>query len=166
VIRIGLISDTHSYLDPKVFKYFEHVDEVWHAGDIGDIQILHDLKAFKPTIAVFGNIDHKNVQLETEAYACHMREGMKILMTHIAGKPPRYNPGVLSVIRNERPGIFICGHSHILKVMPDRENKLLYMNPGAAGRHGFHKVRTLIRFEIDQSKIQNPEVVELGPRGK
>ncbi len=165
--RIGLISDTHGFLDPKVFEYFKDVDQIWHAGDVGTENIIEELGAFKPVLGVYGNIDgHKIRQLfpEHQRFTC---EGVKVWMTHIGGKPPRYNPQVRPQIEKEKPDLFICGHSHILAVMHDPKNKgVLYMNPGAAGSHGFHKERTLLRFSLDAGKIENLEVVKLGPRAK
>jgi hypothetical protein len=166
MFTIGLISDTHSFLDPRVAQYFANVDEIWHAGDIGDIEVLYQLKEQKPVQAVYGNIDDANVRRITEEHLIQEREGLRIYMTHIAGNPPRYNGKVRENITGHKPQLLICGHSHLLKVMPDRENQLLYMNPGAAGRHGFHRMRTLIRFSIEQGKIIKPEVIELGLRGK
>ncbi|MEO9871417.1 metallophosphoesterase family protein [Ekhidna sp.] len=165
-MKIGLLSDTHGYLDPKVFKYFEGVDEVWHAGDIGTIEVLNELKAFKPTIAVWGNIDGGKLRVECKEGEIFEREGVRILITHIAGKPPKYNQKVLEYVRHYQPKLLICGHSHILKVMSDKQNNLLFMNPGAAGKHGFHKIKTLLRFDLENGEIKNLEVVEMGPRAK
>ena len=165
-MRIGIISDTHSYLDPSVFKYFSQCDELWHAGDIGTLDVLQQLEAFRPTMAVFGNIDGHEVRAASPEDLVFVREGKKILMTHIAGSPPRYNPRVRELIRTHQPDVLVCGHSHILKVQPDKANNLLFINPGAAGKHGFHKIKTLLRLEIQEGKIQNLEVVELGPRGQ
>ncbi len=164
-MRIGIISDTHSYLDPSVFKYFSQCDEIWHAGDIGTLDVLQQLEAFKPTMAVFGNIDGHEVRAASPEDQVFVREGKKILMTHIAGSLPRYNPRVRDLIKTHQPDVLVCGHSHLLKVQPDKANNLLFINPGAAGRHGFHKIKTLLRLEIQEGKIQNLEVVELGPRG-
>ena len=165
--RIGLISDTHGFLDPKVFDYFKDVDQIWHAGDVGTEDVIEELGAFKPVLGVFGNIDgHRIRQLfpEHQKFTC---EGVKVWMTHIGGKPPKYNPVVRPEIEKEKPDLFICGHSHILLVMQDPKNKgVLYMNPGASGRHGFHKERTLLRFSLGVGKIENLEVVKLGPRAK
>lgn len=165
-MRIGLISDTHDHLDKSVFKYFDQCDEIWHAGDIGSLSLLEELENFKPTVAVFGNIDDATVRSACPEDQIFEREGKKILMTHIAAKPPRYNTRVKSLIKFNQPNLLICGHSHILKVEPDRTNNLLFMNPGAAGIHGFHKVKTLLRFDIQEGKVLNLEVVELGLRGK
>jgi hypothetical protein len=165
-MRIGLISDTHSYLDPKVFEYFKSVDEVWHAGDIGDPSVADELEKFKPLRAVFGNIDDKNIQtrfVEDLWFDC---EGLIIWMTHIGGAPPNYNPRIKKLLKEKTPNIFVCGHSHILRVKKDPNYKdMLYLNPGAAGNHGFHVMKTLIRFEIIKKEIKNMEVIELGKRG-
>ncbi len=165
-MKVGLISDTHGFLDKKVFHYFKEVDEIWHAGDIGTEDILSKLLEFKPTIAVWGNIDGGKLRVSCKEGEIFERGGVRVLITHIAGKPPRYNREVLSLVKKYQPKLLVCGHSHILKVMPDKENDLLFMNPGAAGRHGFHKVRTLLRFELVDSEIKNLEVVELGPRSE
>ncbi|MBL0741244.1 metallophosphoesterase family protein [Chryseolinea lacunae] len=165
-MKIGLLSDTHSYLDPKVFDYFKDCHEIWHAGDIGDHAVLDQLSAFKPVRAVFGNIDDKVIQT---SYPEDMRltiEGVKIWMTHIGGVPPNYNPRVKKFLQQQAPDLFICGHSHILRIKRDAKfNNMLYVNPGAAGQHGFHLVKTIVRFEIAAGKIMNMEVIELGKRG-
>ncbi|MFK7953926.1 MAG: metallophosphoesterase [Ekhidna sp.] len=163
-MKIGLISDTHGYLDPKVFKYFEEVDEIWHAGDIGTEEVLKELQEFKPTVAVWGNVDGGKLRVECKEGEVFEREGVRVLITHIANKPPKYNKKVLEYVTYYKPKLLICGHSHILKVMPDKKNDLLFMNPGAAGKHGFHKMKTLLRFDLEQGEIKNLEVVELGPR--
>ncbi|MEQ9403427.1 MAG: metallophosphoesterase family protein [Cyclobacteriaceae bacterium] len=165
-MKIGLISDTHGYLDEKVFHYFSEVDEVWHAGDIGTEELLSKLQDFKPVVAVYGNIDGGTLRIECKAGEIFEREGVRVLITHIAGKPPRYNKEVLAYVKQYQPKLLVCGHSHILKVMPDKSNNLLFMNPGAAGRHGFHKMRTLLRFDLESGEIKNLEVVELGPRSE
>lgn len=164
-MRIGIISDTHSYLDEKVFGYFEKCDEIWHAGDMGKVDILDRLNQFRPTIAVYGNIDGEQVRKVAPENQLFEREGRKILITHIAGKPPKYNSRVKKLITEHQPDLLVCGHSHILKVQPDKANNLLYMNPGAAGVHGFHRVKTLLRMDINQGRFENLEVVELGLRG-
>jgi len=165
-MKIGLLSDTHSYLGEKVFHYFEEVDQIWHAGDVGDEGVLVKLRAFKPLIAVWGNIDGDILRKSHKEDEIFEHEGVKILMTHIAAKPPKYNPRVRALIEEHRPKLLVCGHSHILKVMMDKENDLLYMNPGAAGKHGFHKVKTLMRFTLEKGDIKDLEVIELGPRVK
>lgn len=165
-MKIGLISDTHSYLDPQVFTYFKDCDELWHAGDIGSLEVLDQLEKFKPLRAVWGNIDGKEIQSrcpENQFFDC---EGLKVWMTHIGGKPPRYAKGIRPKLKELSPDIFVCGHSHILRVISDEQlNRLLYLNPGAAGLQGFHSMRTLLRFDINSSKISNMQVVELGKRG-
>jgi len=159
--KFGLLSDTHGYLDPRVYKHFKDCDEIWHAGDIGTVEVIEKLEAFKPTRAVFGNIDGHDVRIRTIKNASFMCEKMKILITHIGGYPPKYKPGIIPLIKAENPDIFICGHSHILKVMPDKRFDLLHMNPGACGNHGFHKVKTLLRFEVHLDQIKNLEAIEL-----
>ena len=163
-MRIGIISDTHGFLDPSVFKYFDSCDEIWHAGDIGTLGVLHQLEAFKPTVAVYGNIDGHELRAATPENQVFTREGVKIVMTHIGGKPPQYNPQTRALLTKEYPRIFVCGHSHILKVENDSFRKMLFINPGAAGKHGFHKMKTILRFEINAGKIEKMEVVELGLR--
>ena len=165
-MRIGLISDTHSYLDPKVYDYFDKVDEIWHAGDIGDHSVINSLAEFKPVKAVFGNIDDQAAQAKYPEKLVFEMEGVKVYMIHIGGTPPRYAKGVKADLKVEKPDLFICGHSHILKVMPDKALGLLYMNPGAAGRQGFHRMRTLLRFDLHNGKIENLEAIELGKRGQ
>jgi putative phosphoesterase len=163
---IGLISDTHSFLDPKVFDHFKAVDEIWHAGDIGDHSVIRDLQKFKPVRAVFGNIDDKTIQFEFPEDLWFNCEGFKIWMTHIGGAPPNYNPRIKKLLKDKVPDIFICGHSHILRIKKDPNyNNLLYINPGAAGNHGFHLMKTLIRFELVNKEIKKLEVIELGKRG-
>jgi len=165
--RIGLISDTHSYLDENVFKHFENCDQIWHAGDIGDGLVLDQLEAFKPTLAVSGNIDNHEIRLRVPEKQNFELEGVKVYMIHIGGTPPNYSKGILPDLHIAKPKLFICGHSHILKVMPDKNlGSMLYMNPGAAGHHGFHHMRTLLRFELEDGKIQRLEAIELGKRGR
>lgn len=163
-MKIGLLSDTHGYLDQGVFRHFDSVDEIWHAGDIGTLEVLEALEAFKPTVAVWGNIDGGKLRQVCKEGEIFEREGVRVLLTHIAGKPPKYNTEIRYYIKKYEPKLLVCGHSHILKVAPDKANKLLYMNPGAAGRHGFHKVKTLLRFDLEQGEITNLEVVEMGKR--
>ena len=164
--RIGLLSDTHSHIDKNVFKYLEECDEVWHAGDIGNIALADQLEAFKPFKAVYGNIDGDKLRVRYPLDLRFRCEEVDVWITHIGGYPNRYNIRVREQIRRNPPDLFITGHSHILKVMPDRKLNLLHMNPGAAGNHGFHKMKTIIRFTIDGKKIKDLEVVELGKRGK
>lgn len=165
-MKIGLISDTHSYLDERVFHHFQSCDEIWHVGDIGENHVLEKLSEFKPTKAVFGNIDSPLMQKELPEYLLLEHEGIKTLMIHIGGKPGKYAKGVRQLILKHQPKLFICGHSHILKVMMDRELGVLYMNPGAAGKHGFHQMRTLLRFDLEAGEIKNLEVIELGKRAQ
>lgn len=162
--KIGLLSDTHSYLDPKIFTYFENVDEIWHAGDIGDTSVTDSLKNFKPVKAVYGNIDNHVIRSEFPEYLRFKIEGLDVLITHIGGRPGNYAKPVIEIIKNNPPQLFICGHSHILLVKMDHQNKILFMNPGACGNKGFHQIKTIIRFEIDNGIIQNLEAIELGKR--
>lgn len=162
--KIGLISDTHSFLHPRVKHHFAHCDEIWHAGDIGNLSLADELAAFKPLRAVYGNIDGIEVR---KVYPEHLRftlEGVDVWMTHIGGYPKRYDLRVKDEINRNPPKLFICGHSHILKAIPDHKLSLLHLNPGAAGKVGFHQVLTLMRFELDAGKIQNLEVIELEKR--
>lgn len=164
-MKIGLLSDTHGYLDEKIFHYFDACDEIWHAGDIGDMQVIQQLEAFKPVRAVYGNIDGQEIRLAYAKDSKFICEGLQVWITHIGGYPPKYNPQVLKELRKQMPNIFICGHSHILRVMTDPKlNNLLYMNPGAAGKHGFHPVKTILRFEINNKKVSNMQAIELGKR--
>jgi len=162
--KIGLISDTHGFLDDAVFKYFEHCDEVWHAGDFGSLAVVQTLESFKPFRGVWGNIDGKDVRLACPEHQRFFCEGVDVWMTHIGGYPGRYAVQVKPEIIHNPPKLFICGHSHILKVQFDPKLGLLHLNPGAAGKQGWHKVRTLMRFEINEDKIENLEVIELGTR--
>ena len=164
--KIGLLSDTHGHIDPKVYKYFKEVDEIWHAGDIGDISVTDELATFKPLRAVYGNIDNHLIKSQFREVEIFNLDNVKVLIIHIGGYPNRYAKGVSELLEQENPDLFICGHSHILKVMYDKKLSLLHINPGASGYHGFHKVKTLIRFELNNGKIENLEVVELGPRTK
>lgn len=165
-MKIGLISDTHSHLDARVFDHFKNVDEIWHGGDIGDEAVIRALQKFKPVRAVFGNIDASNIRNEFPEDLWFNCEGFTIWMTHIGGAPPRYNPRVKKLLSQRHPDIFVCGHSHILRVKKDPNyNSMLYLNPGAAGNHGFHTMKTLIRFELVNKEIKKMEVIELGKRG-
>lgn len=162
--RIGLISDTHSYLDPQIFRYFEPCDEIWHGGDFGTLQLAQQLAAFKPLKGVFGNIDGQEIRTIYPEYLFFECEKVKVLMTHIGGYPPKYNPFSKPLLEQFKPKLFISGHSHILKVMYDAKIDCLHMNPGAAGRQGWQKVRTLIRFVIDGADMRDCEVIELGKK--
>lgn len=163
-MQIGLISDTHGHLEPRVFHHFKECDEIWHAGDIGTLDVLEKLEAFKPTRAVFGNIDGQEIRVRTKEYLRFEIEGLKVMITHIGGHPFRYPERVKSEIKAYQPGLYICGHSHILKVQFDKTINSLHMNPGAAGKQGFHKVKTLLRFTIENATIKNLEIIELGPK--
>ncbi len=162
--RIGLISDTHNYLDDAVFKHFEQCDEIWHAGDFGTAQVSDKLKAFKPLKGVYGNIDGYDIRSEFPEKVRFNCEDVAVLMTHIGGYPGHYAPTIRQELTANPPQLFIAGHSHILKVIYDDKLKCLHMNPGAAGNHGWHKVRTLIRFVIDGKDMKQCEVIELGKR--
>ena len=161
MVKIGLLSDTHSYLDDAVFKHFENCDEIWHAGDFGSIEVADQLAAFKPLRGVYGNIDGTEIR---QTYPENLRfncEKVDVWMTHIGGYPGKYSPQVRGEIYTKPPQLFICGHSHILKVMFDKKFNLLHINPGAAGIQGFHTVKTLVRFTIDGDKIKDLEVIEI-----
>ncbi len=162
--KIGLLSDTHGYLDPKIFNYFADVDEIWHAGDIGDTQVTDQLKSFKPLRGVYGNIDNHIIRSEFPEFNRFKCEEIEVLITHIGGKPGKYSSSVLKELEHNPPKLFICGHSHILLVKMDNRFNMLWMNPGACGNKGFHAVKTLLRFEIDGDKIQHLEAIELGKR--
>lgn len=159
--KILLLSDTHSHIDDTIIKYVKQADEIWHAGDIGDLIVTDTIKKLKPLRAVYGNIDNKEARLEFPLDLHFSCEEVDVFITHIGGYPNRYNPRIRTILQNNTPDIFISGHSHILKVMPDKKLNLLHMNPGAIGIHGFHKVRTMLRFEIDGKSIKNLEVIEL-----
>lgn len=167
-MRIGLIADTHSYLDSRVFKAFDDCDEVWHAGDFGTLEIAEQLEKFKPFRGVYGNIDDDSIR---EKYPLDLKfsvEEVEFWMTHIAGYPGRYEKRVKRLLaEGPAPDVLICGHSHILRVDTDRKhNNLRCINPGAAGHHGFHLIRTLIKFDVLEGDINNMKVIELGPRGR
>lgn len=162
--RIGLISDTHGWLDDAVFKHFENCDEIWHAGDFGNAEVANKLKAFKPLKGVYGNIDGQDIRLEYPEVLRWQCEDVKVLMMHIGGYPPKYNPQSRKLLLEDTPQLFIDGHSHILKVIYDDKLRCLHMNPGAAGRQGWQKVRTIIRFIVDGKDMRQCEVIELGPK--
>ncbi len=163
--KIGLLSDTHGYLDPKIFDYFKDVDEIWHAGDVGNIEVIQQLESFKPTKGVYGNIDDVKLRTywkEHEVFKC---EDLKVLISHIGGKPYKYRRQSYAQIKKHQPDIFVCGHSHICLVQYDKNINALWLNPGACGNKGFHKVKTILRFQIDGKQIKKMEVIELGQRG-
>lgn len=159
--KIGLLSDTHSYWDDKFLTYFESCDEIWHAGDIGTLELAYKLNSIKPLRAVYGNIDGHEVRAVYPEFLRFRIEGVDVLITHIGGYPGKYIPVVKNILETHPPSLFICGHSHILKVMYDSKYKCLDINPGAAGKFGFHKVRTIVRFVIEGGNIQDLEVIEL-----
>jgi len=158
--RILLLSDTHGYIDEDILKYVRTVDEVWHAGDIGDLSVTDAIEKLKPLKAVYGNIDGAKVRSHFPEHQRFLCEKVDVWITHIGGYPNRYDRRVRDAIQANPPKLFICGHSHILKVMNDKKLHLLHMNPGAIGKNGFHKARTMLRFEINAEKIQNLEVIE------
>ena len=160
--RILLLSDTHSHIDTTILKYVKQADEVWHAGDIGNLQVTDTIKELKPLRAVYGNIDDNDARKEFPLNNHFTVEGVSVLMTHIGGYPKKYNSRVKDLLSQNPPKIFICGHSHILKVIYDKDFNLLHLNPGAAGKYGFHEIRTMLRFTLDQGKIENLEIIELG----
>tara|TARA_B100000809_G_scaffold149298_1_gene146831 strand:+ start:42564 stop:43061 length:498 start_codon:yes stop_codon:yes gene_type:complete len=162
--KILLLSDTHSHLDNQILKHIKQADEVWHAGDIGLIEVADKIKALKPFRAVYGNIDDKIVRSEYPLDLKFTVEGVSVWITHIGGYPNKYNLRIREEIKIDTPKLFISGHSHILKVQYDQKLNLLHMNPGAVGKHGFHKVRTMLRFQIDKAEIKNLEVIELETR--
>ncbi|WP_090120226.1 metallophosphoesterase family protein [Lutibacter oricola] len=162
--KILLLSDTHNYIDNQILKFVKQADEVWHAGDIGVIDVTDTLKKLKPVRAVYGNIDNSVIRSEFPLDQKFKIEEVSVWMTHIGGYPNRYDGRIKNEIAQNPPKIFISGHSHILKVMFDKKLNLLHLNPGAAGKHGFHKVRTMLRFEINKDKIENLEVIELEKR--
>jgi putative phosphoesterase len=162
--KILLLSDTHSHIDDVILKYVNQADEVWHAGDIGSLVVTDTLKNSKPLHAVYGNIDDDKARMEFPLHNRFMCEGVDVWITHIGGYPGKYNQAIREELRANPPKLFICGHSHILKVQFDKSLNLLHMNPGAAGISGFHQIRTMLRFEIDGDKIQKLEVVEIGKK--
>lgn len=162
--KILLLSDTHSHIDDVVLKYVQQADEVWHAGDIGDLIVTDTIKSWKPLRAVFGNIDDDKARMEFPLHNRFLCEDVDVWITHIGGYPGKYNQSIRTEIQNNPPKLFICGHSHILKVQFDKSLNLLHMNPGACGIYGFHQMRTMLRFEIDGDKIQNLEIIEIGKK--
>ena len=162
--RIGLLSDTHGYLDDAVYKHFNQCDEIWHAGDFGNIHIAEQLAAFKPLRGVYGNIDGQDIRRMYPEHLQFSCEEVKVWITHIGGYPGRYNPNIREKLNQNPPSLFISGHSHILKVMYDKKLGCLHLNPGAAGKQGWHKVRTLLRFSISGKEIHSLDAIELGNR--
>ncbi len=162
--KILLLSDTHSYIDPQIIKYVKQADEVWHAGDIGDLKVTDTIKKLKPLRAVYGNIDDKLARLEFPLDSKFKIEEVTVWMTHIGGYPNKYNQRIRETLQKAPPKLFISGHSHILKIQYDKKLNLLHLNPGAAGNHGFHQVRTMLRFSIDQERIYDMEIIELETR--
>lgn len=163
-MKILLLSDTHSYLDNRILHYASEADEIWHAGDIGNLSVTDTLEEICTLRAVYGNIDDAKVRATFPLNNRFTCEGVDVWMTHIGGYPPKYNLTTRPEIIANPPKLFICGHSHILKVIPDKKYNLLHMNPGACGTHGFHKIRTMLRFEINNGAIENLEVIELGKK--
>lgn len=166
MIKIGLLSDTHGWVDPAVYEHFKDADEIWHAGDAGNIDVITELESFKPLRAVWGNCDDFRVRSATKEHLFFVAAGIKVLMLHIGGYPGHYDRHALELINEMKPDLFICGHSHILKVIWDKKFNMLCLNPGAAGRTGIHKVMTLLRFGIDEGRVSNMEVIEFGNRGR
>lgn len=162
--KILLLSDTHSHIDDTILKYVVQADEVWHAGDIGDLVVTDTIKKLKPLRAVYGNIDDAQARLEFPLHHRFFCEGVSVWITHIGGYPGKYNQAVRSELEQNSPQLFICAHSHILKVQFDKKNNLLFMNPGAAGKSGFHQVRTMLRFLIDGDAIKELEIIEIDKR--
>ncbi|GGZ31111.1 phosphoesterase [Echinicola pacifica] len=165
MVKVGLISDSHGYIDEATLAHLEDVDEIWHAGDIGTDSVMEALPAGKTLRVVTGNIDGSEMREKYPEELVFTVEGVKVLMIHIGGKPPRYATGVKKRIKDVNPQMFICGHSHICKVEFDQELKCLYMNPGAMGNHGFHQMKTILKFDLEEGKPKNLRVVELGKRG-
>lgn len=163
--KILLLSDTHSYIDDQILKFVKQADEVWHAGDIGDLHVTDTIKKLKPLRAVFGNIDDKDARAEFPLDNKFSLEDVSVWITHIGGYPNKYNQRIKEEIKINSPKIFISGHSHILKIQYDKKLNLLHLNPGAAGNHGFHKIRTMLRFELQKGEIKNLEIIELATRG-
>lgn len=165
MVQIGLISDTHGYIDDRIVEHFNGCDEIWHAGDIGGQNVVDKLAGNKTFKAVYGNIDDLSLRNKYPENLVFDIENLKIWITHIGGYPPDYNKKIKSGLLSIRPDLFICGHSHIARIIPDQQLKLLYINPGAAGHQGFHKIRTIVRFTIDAAQIKDLQVIELGKRG-
>jgi uncharacterized protein len=160
-IKIGLLSDSHGFTPRSVFKYFKDVDEIWHGGDIGTMAVLEELEKFKPVRAIWGNIDGAEIRVAVPEKQVFEIEGLKVCMIHIGGYPPNYNATTKPWLLAEKPNLFICGHSHILKVIKDPALNCLHLNPGACGNQGWHKVKTIMRFTIEDGVIKSLEVIEL-----
>ncbi len=165
MLKIGLISDTHHYLDPQVPDYFSGVDEIWHAGDFGTLDVAQKLEEVAPLTGVYGNIDGQDIRSKYPLHQRFDKEGVDVWMTHIGGNPGRYALPIKQELEHHPPDLFICGHTHILKIARDHEKgDMIYMNPGAAGVHGFHEFRTMVRFGLENGKILEVEVINLGNR--
>ena len=158
---IAVLSDTHSVLDERFIRHLKNSDEIWHAGDIGSLEIYDKLKTLSNVRAVYGNIDNHKIRITLASELFFKCEGINVYMTHIGGKPGKYSKGIKEKIEKIEPNLFICGHSHILKIMNDKKNNLLYINPGAAGNHGIHQVKTIIKFNIDKKNIKDLKIIEL-----
>lgn len=162
--KILLLSDSHSYIDDRILEYAKNADEIWHGGDFGSMEVIEELEKIKPLRGVYGNIDNTKIRSEFPEVSFFECEKVKVLMIHIGGYPGKYTPLAKKEIAEKQPNLFISGHSHILKAMFDEKNNLLHLNPGACGKSGWHKMRTMMRFEINGDKIENLEVIELGSR--
>lgn len=158
--RIGLLSDTHGWVNPRIYEFFAGCDEIWHAGDFGSIDVADELSRFRPLRGVYGNIDDCVVRSQYKRFEVFTTEGFKVLLTHIGGYPDHYTAETKALLAEVKPTLFVCGHSHILKVISDRKLNLLHLNPGAAGNSGFHKKITMLRFELDNGVIRNMEIFE------
>ncbi|MEG1498147.1 MAG: metallophosphoesterase family protein [Bacteroidales bacterium] len=161
MIKVGIISDTHACIHPRVLNFLEDCDQIWHAGDIGNMETLETLARFKPLISVYGNIDDYNIRAILPEYRYFMCEDCKVMLTHIGGYPGKYHPGIQALLNLHKPDLFVCGHSHILKVMQDKKHSLMFMNPGAAGQSGFHRSITALRLKISQKELSDLEVLDI-----
>ena len=159
--KILFLSDSHGYIDGHIMEYVNEADEVWHAGDIGSVEVTDTISNNKPLRCVYGNIDDAELRISFPKDLVFACEGVKVFMTHIGGRPGRYAKGIDQQIKSVKPKVFICGHSHILKIKFDKTHQVLFINPGAIGKQGFHKVRTMVRFELSKGKIKNMEVIEV-----
>lgn len=165
-MKVGLLSDTHGWLDKRVVKFFRECEEVWHCGDVGTVSVIEELQKCFRVRAVYGNIDGGEVRLMLKGLECFECDGVKVVMTHIGGYPGHYESGIRSTLQQEHPKLFVCGHSHILKVMYDKSLDCLHINPGAAGKFGFHKVCTAVRFVIEAGEIKDLEILEFDKYSK